>query len=359
MISIMNYDWKQIKKSLLTWYQCNQRDLAWRRTKNPYEIWISEIMLQQTRVEAVKDYYKRFLDELPDLESLSQVDDERLLKLWEGLGYYNRARNLKKAACTIMTEYNGLFPSAYDDVLSLSGIGEYTAGAICSICYDAKTPAVDGNVLRVMTRLSNWNAVIDDLSTKREARQMLLCLYETGDCGKLTQALMELGAMVCVPNGAPHCEACPWQELCVAKKEQLIDQIPVKTKAKKRRIENRTIFIIRQGDTVAIQKRPNKGLLAGLYELPGAEGSLSEQEALEWVKEQGYGPLYIKKLPDSKHIFSHIEWHMTGYLIKIEDTEIKKAPEKHIFVDAVTATEKYAIPSAFLAYASYFKKIDE
>ena len=355
------FELNQMVKPLEQWFLENARVLPWREEPLPYYVWISEIMLQQTRVEAVKPYFDRFIRKLGDVESLANATEEEYLKLWEGLGYYNRVRNLHAAAVQIMEEYGGVIPDDYQELLKLKGIGSYTAGAISSIAYGKPEPAVDGNVLRVISRLTGDTSDIMKPQVKKHMEDKLRTVMRETNCNPstLNQALMELGAMVCVPNGAPHCEECPWQELCVAKSEQLIDQIPVKTKAKKRRIENRTIFIIRQGDTVAIQKRPNKGLLAGLYELPGAEGSLSEQEALEWVKEQGYGPLYIKKLPDSKHIFSHIEWHMTGYLIKIEDTEIKKAPEKHVFVDAVTATEKYAIPSAFLAYASYFKKIDE
>lgn len=341
----MNYDWKQIKKPLLIWYEHNQRDLEWRRTKNPYKIWISEIMLQQTRVEAVKEYYKRFLEELPDLESLFRVDDERLLKLWEGLGYYNRARNLKKAACTIMTEFDGIFPSAYEDVLSLSGIGEYTAGAICSICYDAKTPAVDGNVLRVMARLSNWNAVIDDLSTKREARQMLLCLYETGDCGTLTQALMEIGAMVCVPNGAPKCMVCPLRQLCNAYEKNTWMNLPVRKQKKKRKIEERTVFILHDEEKYGICKRPQDGLLANMWQFYNVLGKMSTSEAVSHISELGYEPDQIEKSIPYTHIFSHVEWRMTAYYIRIN-----KRLDNLNWIDLQALQSEYALPTAFRAF---------
>ena len=204
---LMLMDWIIIKEPLLNWYRDNHRELPWRNTDNPYHIWISEIMLQQTRVEAVKGYYQRFLDRLPDIQSLCLISEDELLKLWEGLGYYNRARNLQKAAKVIMAQYDGEFPKEYEEVVSLPGIGEYTAGAICSICFNQSTPAVDGNVLRVMTRIAKWDAIIDLAKTKTQAKDELMKLYAQGNCNELTQALMELGATVCVPNGVPNCEA--------------------------------------------------------------------------------------------------------------------------------------------------------
>ena len=255
----MNFQWLDIKNPLLQWYRKEHRDLKWRQTKNPYHIWVSEIMLQQTRVEAVKGYYDRFIREIPDIESLAKISEERLLKLWEGLGYYNRARNLKKSAITIMKEYNGIFPIEYEAVLSLSGIGEYTAGAICSICYDAPTPAVDGNVLRVMTRVSECYDNIDLQVTKKNARQELLVLYSQGNCGELTQALMELGATVCVPNGAPKCEQCPLSNQCISYRNNTYENLPVRQIKKKRTIEEMTVFILHDEEQYGIRKREAKG----------------------------------------------------------------------------------------------------
>lgn len=341
----MKYKWLDIKKPLLQWYHKEHRDLKWRNTKNPYYIWISEIMLQQTRVEAVKGYYDRFLHEIPDIESLANVSEERLLKLWEGLGYYNRARNLQKAAITIMNDYNGVFPIEYDDVLSLSGIGEYTAGAICSICYNAKTPAVDGNVLRVMTRLSECYDNIDLQSTKKKARQELLSLYANGDCGELTQALMELGAMVCIPNGAPHCEQCPLQNRCKAYHNHSYDSLPVRQAKKKRKIEEMTVFILHDEEKYGIRKRSNSGLLANMWEFLHVNEKMNVEKAMQYVSEQGYEPVLLEKEIPYTHIFSHVEWRMTAYYISCQNKS-----------DALTWVEKkeleyqYALPTAFKTF---------
>ena len=205
---------QQLPGALLPWYEENKRDLPWRKTREPYNIWLSEIMLQQTRVEAVKGYYARFLEKLPSVEALASCDDEVLHKLWEGLGYYSRVRNLKKAANVILEQYGGQFPREHGDVLALPGIGDYTAGAICSICYDAPTPAVDGNVLRVISRLLNDPSPIDLPATKKAVTAALAEIYPPR-AGDFTQALMELGATLCGPNRAPDCEKCPCHSFCL------------------------------------------------------------------------------------------------------------------------------------------------
>ncbi len=341
----MSYDWLSIKKPLLQWYERKHRDLRWRNTKNPYYIWISEIMLQQTRVEAVKGYYNRFLEEIPNIQSLAVISEERLLKLWEGLGYYNRARNLQKAAICIVQEYAGEFPKDYESILALPGIGEYTAGAICAICYDAPTPAVDGNVLRVMSRLCESYAVIDDLKTKKWARQELLSLYSEGDCGELTQALMEIGAVVCIPNGLPKCGECPLQTKCLAYKQGSFQKLPVRKEKKKRKIEEKTVFVLHDEDYYAIRKREEKGLLANMWEFYHVDGSLDKTEALLHISEQGYEPVLLEKEIPYTHIFSHVEWRMRAYYISCacrrKDLNWVKRNE---FED------KYALPTAFKAF---------
>ena len=193
---------------LLPWYRENRRELPWRRDREPYHVWLSEIMLQQTRVEAVKGYYTRFLEALPTIEDLANCDDDTLHKLWEGLGYYSRVRNLKKAANQIMKRHGGRFPDTYEEVRALSGIGDYTAGAICSICFDYPTPAVDGNVLRVISRLTEDATPIDLPARKKEVSQLLAAVYPA-EAGDFTQALMELGATLCGPNWKPRCQECP------------------------------------------------------------------------------------------------------------------------------------------------------
>jgi A/G-specific adenine glycosylase len=360
---------EQLAAPLQTWFLGHARVLPWREDPKPYYVWISEIMLQQTRVEAVKPYFERFITELPDVRSLAECDEERLLKLWEGLGYYNRARNLKVAAQQIMEDYGGVIPSEYEELLKLKGIGHYTAGAIASIAYGKPHPAVDGNVLRVISRVAGDDSDIMKQSVRTHMEEKLKELMTSGAAVQpriFNQALMELGAMVCVPNGAPHCEECPWCALCRARQEGLTDVLPVKKKAKERRIEERTVFIIRDGDRVAIRKRPQMGLLAGLYELPNCEGYPDYDGIVAYVKNMGFLPLRIQPLADAKHIFSHVEWHMKGYAVLVEEMEEASgseapgqqakqtnAPTPWLFVEAEDARERYAIPAAFAKYAAY------
>ncbi|MBR5930821.1 MAG: A/G-specific adenine glycosylase [Lachnospiraceae bacterium] len=359
---LKDFDLRQLITPLGEWFQKNARELPWREDPTPYQVWVSEIMLQQTRVEAVKPYYARFLKALPDVRALADCPEDRYLKLWEGLGYYSRVRNMHQAAVQVMEDYGGKVPDDYETLLKLKGIGSYTAGAIASIAYGKAVPAVDGNVLRILTRVSADDSDIAKPAFKKEAEALLkdlmqkVCPKQIAP-GTLNQALMELGAIVCVPNGEPYCELCPWKDLCRARAEGKIDKIPYKTKAKARRIEEKTVLLIRDGDKVAIRKRPAKGLLAGLYEYPNHEGHFSENEALQYVRDMGYAPLRIKRLPDSVHIFSHVEWHMIAYHLLVEEeafatkeqTETRRK-ERLIFVDRDEQKEHYAVPSAFHAY---------
>lgn len=338
----MEYDWKGIRKPLLTWYQQNHRKLRWRGTKNPYYIWISEIMLQQTRVEAVKGYYDRFMKEIPDIETLSKISEEKLLKLWEGLGYYNRARNLQKAAICIMEKYNGIFPMHYEEVLGLPGIGEYTAGAICSICFDLPTPAVDGNVLRVTARLLDSHDNIDDIKTKKKVREELLPLYKQGNCGLLTQSLMELGAVICIPNGMPRCGMCPLQDKCFAYKRNTFGILPVRKPKKKRKIEEKTVFILHDGEQYGIRKRDSKGLLADMWEFYHTDKKLTAAEAVHFISEQGFEPVLIEKEIPYTHIFSHVEWRMTAYYIVCRNKKSELT-----WVEKKEFGNRYALPTAF------------
>lgn len=339
----------EIVEPLIAWYEKERRDLPWRQTKEPYRIWLSEIMLQQTRVEAVKPYYKRFLEELPDVEALAKVPEDRLLKLWEGLGYYNRARNLQKAARQIMEEYKGEFPKTYEEIRKLSGIGAYTAGAISSFAYNEPKPAVDGNVLRVMARLL---ADADDImrdATRRKMEERIEAILPKGRAGDFNQALIELGAMICVPNGEPKCERCPLASYCRAHQTDNWQAFPVKSKAKGRRIEKRTVLLFRDGEKLAIHKRPAKGLLAGLYEYPNLEGHLTQRQVIAYAKEIGLMPVRVKKLGDAVHIFSHVEWHMVGYEVRVDELE-KSCREPYLFITPDEIEAKYSIPSAFAAY---------
>ena len=306
--------------ALLPWYDSHKRDLPWRKDRQPYHIWLSEIMLQQTRVEAVKGYYARFLDALPTVETLANADDELLHKLWEGLGYYSRVRNLKKAARVIVDKHDGVFPENYEDILALPGIGKYTAGAICSIAFDQPTPAVDGNVLRVVSRLTMDDTPIDQPAYQADIRQRLAEIYPH-QAGMFTQALMELGATVCGPNWTPRCGECPCREFCRASLSGTAEQYPIKTPKKQRRIEERTVFILSCDGKFALQKRPKTGLLAGLWQFPNCEEKLEFSAALAQVERMGLIPREIYRQVERKHIFTHIQWEMRGIYLEVSSLD--------------------------------------
>lgn len=339
----------EMREPLVQWYRENKRDLPWRENPEAYRVWISEIMLQQTRVEAVKGYYDRFLKTLPDVQSLAEAEEDQLLKLWEGLGYYNRVWNMQKAARQIMVDYHGVFPSDYEEIRSLTGIGSYTAGAISSFAFGKPEPAVDGNVLRVLTRILADHSDIMKQSTKTKMEKALRKVIPEGSPSDFNQGLIELGAIVCVPNGEPKCQECPVSHLCRAREEGRISEFPVKKKAKARRIEDKTILVFRDDEEIAIGKRDKKGLLAGLYELPNVPGHLSRKEVENYCKEIGLLPIRIKKLPAAKHIFSHVEWHMIGYDIRVDELE-KTNKKEFLFIHPGEIEKTYPIPAAFEMY---------
>lgn len=336
-----------IAKPLLTWYDSGRRILPWREDPTPYHVWLSEIMLQQTRVEAVKPYYDRFIRRLPDIESLASVEEEELLKLWEGLGYYNRARNLKKSAIQISTEYGGKMPEDYDKLMELTGVGSYTAGAIASIAFGKPVPAVDGNVLRILSRLRADDRDIMDTKVKKAIEEELRAVIPRERPGDFNQALMELGATVCVPNGSPKCGQCPWKEICQAKKQGNASEYPKKRAKKARSIEKKTVLLIQYEQRIALNKRPSEGLLAGMYEFPSIEGHQEEKKVIAYLKQLGVMPLRIRRLEPAKHIFTHKEWHMTGYYIRVDDLT---GMGEYVFVDPAEIKNKYPVPSAYAAY---------
>lgn len=322
---------------LLSWYNEEKRDLPWRRDPTPYHVWLSEIMLQQTRVAAVLDYYRRFLAALPTVADLAACGEDALMKLWQGLGYYSRARNLQKAAKVIMEDYGGVFPDHYAAIRALPGVGDYTAGAISSIAFGLPHPAVDGNVLRVVARLTADPSDIADPATKRAVTAALEDILPLNAPGDFNQALMELGATVCLPNGAPLCDRCPLRDLCEAHRRGLTASIPVKAPKKARRIEERDVYLIFWKDKVALRQRPEKGLLAGLWEYPNA---LSPS---------------VSPIPGrtgfaltAKHVFTHIEWRMTAYTV---EAETDKLPDGWVWADRQALAETYSVPSAFQAFA--------
>jgi len=344
----------RIAEPLLDWYDRGHRMLPWREDKNPYRIWVSEIMLQQTRVEAVIPYFERFMAVFPDIRSLAEAEDDVLLKNWEGLGYYSRARNLKKAAVKVMQEYGGRMPDTWEELQRLPGIGSYTAGAIASIAFNRAVPAVDGNVLRVLSRLRMDDEFITRQCVKKRVEEELLPVMPVHRPGDFNQALMELGATVCIPNGEPKCGECPWKELCLAGANNCTADYPKKEPKKGRKTEPKTVLVLKHREDVAIHKRSQKGLLAGLYELPNMEGHLTEEEVILRLREKGLFPIRIERLPDAVHIFSHKEWHMKAYAIRIDELiTTDDTKEELLFVHPKETEEKYPIPSAFSAYAEY------
>lgn len=331
---------------LLAWYDANRRILPWREDPKPYRVWISEIMLQQTRVEAVKPYFHRFMEALPSVEALANVQEDHLLKLWEGLGYYNRARNLKKAAQIMVETYSCQLPASYEELLKLPGIGSYTAGAIASIAYGIPAAAVDGNVLRVLSRvLANKEDILKP-SVKKQMEEDIRITMPGNRASAFNQGLIEIGAIVCVPNGQPKCKECPLDSICLAKRQGLTDSIPYKAPKKPRKLEERTILLVESGDRIAIQKRPDMGLLASLYEFPNLIGHLSESQIEDTIIKAGGMMERIEPLPSSKHIFSHVEWHMVGYRVQLKGEGL----DEYIMVAKEEIKTKYPLPNAFMAY---------
>ena len=326
---------------LIPWYEEHRRDLPWRADREPYHIWVSEIMLQQTRVEAVKGYYARFLAALPTVEDLARCDDDALHKLWEGLGYYSRVRNMKKAAIAIVENYGGCFPRTYPEVLALPGIGEYTAGAICSIAYDLATPAVDGNVLRLYARLLDDHRPMDATEVKKEVRTALEEIYPAR-AGDLTQALMELGATLCGPNRAPECGSCPCAAICRSYQNGTAAALPVRLPKREKRQEDRTVFVLSCDGVFALEKRPSKGLLAGLWQFPNVPGDLTTAQAIEQLEAWGIAVREVYKEVRRKHIFTHIQWDMKGIYL-----EVTEPAGPFTWLTAEQIRQEAALPTAF------------
>lgn len=339
---------KAMERPLLSWYREHARILPWRENPEPYRVWISEIMLQQTRVEAVKPYYDRFLKALPGIYDLASVSEDRLLKLWEGLGYYNRAKNLKKTAELLAAQYEGVLPASYEELKKLPGIGSYTAGAIASIAYGIPVPAVDGNVLRVISRVIASREDILKQSVKRGIEEKLKEVIPKGEASSYNQGLIEIGAMVCVPNKAPLCSQCPFAGICAASLQGLTDIIPVKTPKKARRVEEKTVLILCQEGRIAIRKRKDTGLLASLYEFPNLDGYLDEQTVFEKL---GIKEANIMPLPAAKHVFSHVEWHMKGFWIELKE----KLLGDFLWVTPEDMKKTYSLPGAFQAYTKLIR----
>ncbi|WP_083249695.1 A/G-specific adenine glycosylase [Planococcus maritimus] len=314
-------DKQQFQQDLIGWFQKEQRDLPWRRTADPYQIWISEVMLQQTRVDTVIPYYKRFVEKFPTVESLAGAEEESLLKLWEGLGYYSRARNLQAGVREVAEQYGGIVPSTRKEISSLKGVGPYTAGAVLSIAYGVPEHAVDGNVMRVLSRILLIDEDIAKPKTRKVFEQAVTELISHEDPSSFNQGLMELGALICTPT-SPKCLLCPVRDHCSAFHEGKETELPVKTKAKKTRVANFAMAAIRSGDKILMEQRPAKGLLAGMWQYPMLEltAPLEVDKVGELYAETLNGSLMdIEKITAFKHVFSHLTWNVEGYLAKAEE----------------------------------------
>ena len=345
--------------TLLAWRKSapDVRDLPWRDEPTPYHVWISEIMLQQTRAAVVRGYYLRFLDALPSVRDLAAVDDDALMKLWQGLGYYSRARNLKRAAEVIVREHEGQLPKDFDALLALPGIGRYTASAIASFAYGEPRPAVDGNFLRVAARVTANLIDIAKDTSKRALEAALAPSYPSGrEAGLLNEAFMDLGATICLPHGAPLCHSCPVAQLCLAHDRGTAQDYPVKSAAKARRKEKHTVLVLSCGDRIAIRKRPAKGLLAGLWEYPHLDGTQSRRAVRTHLESEGFCVLSIAPLPPARHIFSHIEWELTGWAVTVAEKNepplmsaetASDEPSSLLWVRRAELAETYSIPAAF------------
>lgn len=348
-------DTDAVVRALLPWYSSRFRPLPWRMDATPYHVWVSEIMLQQTRIEAVIPYYQRFITALPDVAALARIDTEVLLKLWEGLGYYSRARNLQKAAQIMVEKYDGALPADYEALRALPGIGDYTAGAIASIAFSIPVPAVDGNVMRVLSRLTGDSTDVLSSAGKKRFTQLAWDLVPEQQPGRFNQALMELGETVCLPAGLPLCSECPLRELCVAHQSDITQELPVRIKKTKRRIENRTVAVVvtrEQPPSVLLHKRGDSQLLAGMWEFPHTLSTAPPEalpHELEAYCSEG------EKLPAYKHLFSHIEWRLSGCLYRIPSKVI--LPNDYRFVTIAELISAYPLPSAFRRYTQLVTKL--
>ncbi len=334
---------KDYSQIIVNWYQQNKRNLPWRQDTDPYHVWISEIMLQQTRIEAVINYYHRFMKELPNISDLSHVEEDKLLKLWEGLGYYNRAKNLKKAAIKIMTKHHGKFPTTYVDIIKLPGIGEYTASAISSICFDETQVTIDGNVLRVYTRFHNDTRNIDDAKTKKAIHDELMKILpqKTSD---FNQGLMELGETICLPNGIPKCNICPLAEDCLAKQNQTFLKLPIKNHKKEKKIDTYTVLLFKYQNTFAIYKRTKESLLNNLWAFPVIENRKTLKELKTYLNNHHISYCKIKIGPQNTHIFTHKKWQMQSFFIELTS---KDNLSQYTWINKLDLENSYAIPTAF------------
>lgn len=341
-----------LPKLLVPWFIKNKRDLPWRKEKTPYRVWLSEIMLQQTRVEAVKDYYTRFLNAAPEVETLSCMSEDKLSKLWEGLGYYSRMRNLKKTADIVVKEFGGAFPETKEELLRLPGVGDYTAGAIASIAFGQKSAAVDGNVVRVVSRLTEDFYTADANFYKKELEKRLESIYPDGSESDFTESLMELGATVCLPNGAPLCPLCPLESTCLARRADAAFLLPTAKAKPKRKTVFLTVFVIKDVEgRYALRRRGEKGVLSGMWEFPNVDGTLSREEAVNRLVALGYAGIELSESRAAKHVFTHLTWEMTVF-----EGTAKSFPQDVRIIGTEELNREISLPTAFKKLISKERK---
>ncbi len=340
-----------IAAPLTAWYRQHERSFPWREDPSPYRVWVSEIMLQQTRIEAALPYFERFMQTLPTVADLAAAPEDVLLKLWEGLGYYSRVRNLQKAAQMVMRDFGGELPNTYEQLLTLPGIGEYTAGAIASIAFGKRAVAVDGNVLRVMARLTDDHTDVMQPANRKRLTAIVQSIVPEQHAGDFNQSIMELGETVCLPNAQPRCSECPLFEYCAVAGLERARELPTRAKPKQRRVEKRTVYVIVTDDSphkVLLHRRSPKGLLGGMWELPNIESDYLGDVLSDW----GIRASSVDSLPAAKHVFSHMEWHMAGFFVKAKSITLKSDFE----LVSKEELADYALPTAFRTYSDILKE---
>ncbi|WP_064093943.1 A/G-specific adenine glycosylase [Rossellomorea aquimaris] len=337
---------EEFQEDLISWFSREQRDLPWRKDQNPYKVWVSEIMLQQTRVDTVIPYFNRFLEKFPSIEALAHADEEEVLKAWEGLGYYSRVRNLQTAVKEVNEKYEGIVPNTPKEISALKGVGPYTAGAILSIAYGKPEPAVDGNVMRVFSRILSIWIDIAKPSSRKVFEEAVRALISEENPSYFNQALMELGALICTPT-SPSCLLCPVREHCQGFQEGVQSDLPVKTKKKSaRKLNMAAAVLFTEDNRVVIHKRPSKGLLANLWEFPNFEvgnSSSGRKQLLQNIVDEYKVDCSLKTgvITKIQHVFSHIIWDIEVYVGSINSTSLGA---NGLVAVTEEELEKYAFP---------------
>ena len=333
------------QRKILSWYKKSRREMPWREEPTPYRIWISEIMLQQTRVDTVIPYFNNFMSRYPTVESLASSEENELMKYWEGLGYYSRIKNIRKTAIELVQNHQAKLPESFEELLKLKGIGEYTASAIASEAFGVKVPAVDGNVFRVFARLTGFREDIREAKSQEKLKVAVREVLPEKEIGDFNQGLIELGALICIPKGSPKCELCPVKEFCGSYRDNLQDEIPFRSKARKRTVQERTVFLIQCGDRFAVRKRDEGTLLEGLFEIPNREGFYTPEEGKSVVEEMGFTVKDLHMIRDKKVVFTHIEWILQGYYFHVVEEN-----NAFLFETKENLLKNYALASAFIGY---------